>query len=93
MKLNDQKCCNCDGIFPPHDVICKYCYERIGKHAYLATKNNQGREDNYMLHGVLARLQAAETEWHKGSIDNGHNVYMTVIEELINTLQAYLSQE
>ena len=54
---------------------------------------HEGREDNYMLHGVLARLQAVhEDAYYKTSDTEVRYSYGVVITELINTLQAYLSQ-
>ena len=55
---------------------------------------HEGREDNYMLHGILARLQAVYNNMEAGDFSNeGSYIQIdTSIKELINTLQAYLSQ-
>ena len=55
---------------------------------------HEGREDNYMLHGVLARLQAVYNSPEREYWDDSAGIieYDTAIKGLIQTLQAYLSQ-
>ena len=58
----NQKSCNCGGVFRPHKAICKYCYERIGKGAYHASKNASARAIMQKFVDKVGRGMARSTE-------------------------------
>ena len=63
MKLSEEKCCNCDGRFPPHRVICQHCHERsvaLRKALLDIVWNTDGIPIEYPTQGRVYALLTAE---------------------------------